>query len=268
MKIDKSKLVTVQQIDGMATKTPHARELEGITRWLLEFLPQVQGDDMKKIIASIGGTIDDLEFGEDFTITFEYFPEVRMHLIYYGPDDEDDGLGSEPEVKFLFSGSRVTWVSSEDLASLVDLTMDFIRDLALKGGSGDEQRVGNSDLLERSIQQRMESFKYIEKGDLGDLAEFVGGTISKSDDSWTITREFFTGINVSLESGITLAGDGCVSARFSGDAMMKINNYAKDQLAIFLMNHVLRFIATKYPGIELPEMVDKAFSFSYLKGKR
>ncbi|MFX0103046.1 MAG: hypothetical protein ACFFCS_26000 [Candidatus Hodarchaeota archaeon] len=263
MSKDGKKFYTVQQIDGSSIKTPHQRELDTIGDSVLNFLPGIPKEKVKEaVLDEMGGRIDDLGFGEDFTLTFTYFPEVIAHVIYYGPDDSEEDLMAEPEVKFLFSGEKVTWVSSEDLASLIDLTMDYLRDLLLEPGKENELPAVQSDLLQKSIVRRLEPFKLLDPIEVSDLSLFIDGKVTSIEGEWKLSKEFFPGIIVSIDfDGSSLGVD------FEGNNIKKINNYAKDQLAIFLMNHCLRFISIEHESLEMPDIVKKAFSFSYLREK-
>ncbi|MBD3185707.1 hypothetical protein GF325_02670 [Candidatus Bathyarchaeota archaeon] len=257
----KKELVTVQQIDGMSTKTPHARELETIGKSVKTFLPRYSRDTIHEVVDEIGGSIDDLEFGEDLTMSFTFFPEATLHVVYYGADEDDD-LVNEPDVRFLFSGKRVTWVSSEDLASLADLTMDYVRELLeSRNGAASSKGEVKSDLLQRSIMQRAEPFALLKAIDMPDLGEFVDANISSRDGTWIMKKEFFPGITIVFEHD-----SKGLKVEFAGKKLTTMNDYAKDQLAIFLMNHVLRFVHLRYPGEANHPIIEKAFSFSYLKG--
>lgn len=256
----KKELVTVQQIDGMSTKTPHARELETIGKSVKNFLPRYSSDAISEVVHGIDGTIDDLGFGEDFTMSFTYFPEVALHVVYYSADEEDD-LVNEPDVRFLFSGKRVTWVSSEDLASLADLTMDYVQELLeSRDGALSSKGESKSDLLQRSILQRAEPFALLKAIDMPELEKFLDASISSRDGTWIMKKEFFPDITILLEHD-----SKSLKVEFSGKKITTINDYAKDQLAIFLMNHVLRFVHLQHPGEANHPIIEKAFSFSYLK---
>ncbi|MHA1791284.1 MAG: hypothetical protein ACTSVI_01485 [Promethearchaeota archaeon] len=262
MKKELKDFITIQQVDGLTTKTPHARELVTIGNGIKTFLDDFPDDIIKGVVAKMGGLVEGINLGEDLGFTFTYFPEVNAHVLFYRPDDDDfDALGGEPDVKFLFSGERVSWISSEDLASLMDLTIDYMR--ALLSGAKDENEIREkySSLLERSIKQRKNPFFLLTPSDKSELGSFLGAEITiDGDDKFVIKKEYFPGIIIFLD----LNGDK-MDVKFAGENIRKINNYAKDQLSIFLMNHVLRYVAWRHPDIDLPEIVKKAFSFSYIK---
>lgn len=252
---------TIQQIDGTGIHSPHDGELKTIATAIKEFIPGISRDDVEAVVQRAGGTIDTMGFGEDFTMSFEIFPDVRIHVVYFAPGSGEDEIESQSDVKFLFSGNTVSIVSSEDLASLVDLSMDYLRDLL--AGTIATRPETPSDLLQRSILQRLEPFGFLNEDDLPDLAAFAGGVLAITDEGWQLHKEFFPGIEIVLNY------DGkSIEFMQEGKNLNNINNYAKDQLSIFLMNHCMRFIGMRYESLGMPDIVDKAFSFSYLRAKR
>lgn len=257
MNVSKKDLLTMQQIDGTSIKTPHDRELQTVAKAVLAFLPGVDHGTVVKTAGLLGARVHDLEFGEAFTLSFEYFPGVRIHALYFQADDDD---GVEAEVKFFFSGDVVSWVSTEDLASLADLTMDYFREVATGVPGWIERHDGPSDLLQRSIMQRVEPFGFIKRIDLPALAAFLGGTLGAVDGEWHVTKTFFPGVDVRMHF------DGkMLRFTFTGEKAGDLNSHARDQLAIFTMNHALRWIRITYSALDMPDMVDKAFSFSYIR---
>ena len=114
-----------------------------------------------------------------------------------------------------------------------------------------------------SIDQRKEPFKHLKIEDLNDLASFVGGVAGQSGNQWTISKNYFPGIETTL---IYDLNEKNLDFKYNGQHLNDINNYAKDQFAIFLMNHCIRFISSKY-NVKEPEIVKKIFSFNYQKSK-
>ncbi|MHA1697220.1 MAG: hypothetical protein ACTSWN_00105 [Promethearchaeota archaeon] len=268
-KIDKKEFITIQEIDGFSLiKSPHSRELRTIAKDLLDFIIHVKKEYLiKLIIEHIGGKIQDAGMGEDLTITIEYFPGVKAHLlIFYGEDEEelDDDLPVEAGIEIYFSGNNVKMVSSEDLASLIDLSKNYIKDLhtgTVHAKNGEKEN-HVSDLLRRSIKQRSEPFKLITPAEIPDMANFCGSSFEiKNGQEWSLIKEYFPGISITLEYF-----DNTIDVHFGGNNIHKIDNYAKDQLAIFLINHCLRFIGLAKSTCEkLPDIVYKTYSFLYLK---
>ncbi|MEX2681216.1 MAG: hypothetical protein Q6373_006425 [Candidatus Sigynarchaeota archaeon] len=263
MKIDKKQLKTVQQIDGTGIGTPHKGELNTIGEFVKELMPRIPESKVKGVVEQqMGGSMDDLGFGETFSMSFEYFPGVRIHVVYFKADTtEEDDMLAEADVKFFFSGEVVSMVSSEDLAGFADLTMDYLQDLAI----GKQAIVPDepSDLLQRSILQRMEPFGLLKREDLPALAAFIGGKLTATDLEWQLTKTYFPGITLVMKY------DGKrIAFEFTGENVGRMNAHAKDELAIFMLNHGLRFIGITYESLKMPTIVEQAFSFSYLRKKK
>ena len=113
-----------------------------------------------------------------------------------------------------------------------------------------------------AIEQRREPFQYLNLTHLDDLATFVGGTMEQKGDSWELSKIYFEGVSVGL---IYNPHDQSLDLTYEGENLIGLDNYARDQLGIFLMNHCLRFIRITYPEIQMPQIVKQTFSFSYIK---
>jgi len=258
MKIDKKQLKTVQQIDGTGIGTPHKGELITIGEFVKELMPRIPESKVKGVVEQqMGGSMDDLGFDETFSMSFEYFPGVKVRVVYFKADtNEGDDMFAEADVKFFFSGEVVSMVSSEDLVGFTDLTMDYLQDLAIGKHSvvPDEP----SDLLQRSILQRLAPFAFLKRDDLPALAAFVGGKLTATELEWQITKTYFPGIT------IVMRYDGKrIAFEFTGGNVGRMNLHAKDELAIFMLNHCLRFIGITYAALKMPAIVEQAFSFSF-----
>ena len=261
----KRKYITVREIDGrLGIQSPHEGELKTIEKGIINFFINNSEESIKRVVEKrLKGNIDPIGFDEDFAISFEYFPEVRIHILYNNYEEEEDDAFSGSELRFLFSGDRVTWVPSEDLLSLLESTLNYLEEQV----EGKKQVYKfpdlKSDLLKMSINQRIEPFKHMMLKDLNDLASFVGGIGGHSADEWTLSKNYFPGIEVTLIYNIKKKD---INFKYHGQYLDDINNYAKDQFAIFLMNHCIRFISFTY-NVKDPEIVKKVFSFNYQKSK-
>ncbi len=263
---DKRKYVSVREIDGRrGIDTPHERELKTVEEGKMDIFQKTDQALMKQLVQQkLAGKIENIGFDEDYTITFEFFPEVRVHVLYFNYEDEEDEAFSGIELQFLFSGSRVKWVPSEDLISLLDVALDYLEDLVEP-----EQKIyklpeHQTDLLKDSIKQRAEPFEHLKREQLQDLADFVGGKIERERQTWILSRTFFPGIIIGL---LIDEKTRKINIQCKGENIERINNYARDQLGIFLINHCLRFISITNPGVEMPDIVSKMFSFSYKKAQ-
>jgi len=263
LKKEKNNYITVREIDGrMGMQSPHEGELKTIARGNIEFFTKTSLDKIKGPVESrLNGKIEDIGFDEDYTITLEFFPDVKVHILYNNYDDEEDDAFSGSELKFLFSGDKVKWVPSEDLLSLLESTFGYLEEIVESIDEENVLRGDKSALLVGSIMQRKEPFIHVKDNDLEELAKFVGGIAGKTADQWTLSKNYFQGIETTL---IYDKSTKEIDFTFSGKNYKKINNYAKDQMAIFLMNHCIRFISSKH-GIKEPAIVKKMFSFNYQK---
>lgn len=258
----KGTYVTIQQIDGMSgIKSPHAREIEEFGKSKVILFGNNKYMRVKITVEEkLLGKVENIGFNENYTVTFEFFPEVRAHVLFFNYE-EDEALGGN-ELKFLFSGERVQWVPSEDLTSLLEASLDYLEALLELDPAVYEVPSKKSDLLQMSIQQRTEPFIHLKREHLLDLANFIGGKMDQKENNWTLVKSFYNGISVIIEYN---TADKSLNLNFEGEQVRKINNYVKDQLGIFLLNHCLRFISITYPGIAMPKIVKQTFSFSYIK---
>ncbi len=260
----KKKYVTAQEVDGFkGIKSPHARELEELGKSNVNLFVSHKKRQIKILVENqLKGQIEDLGLDEDYTVTFEFFPEVRAHLLFYNYEEEEDEAFGGSEIKFLYSGDRAKWVPTEDSIGLIESALHFLENLLqvtpeVHGLSGKK-----TDLLEMAIEQRKEPFYYLNLKHLDDLAGFVGGSAEQKGDSWELTKSYFEGVTVGL---IYNPHEKSLDLTYEGENLIGIDNYARDQLGIFLMNHCLRFIRVTYPETQMPQIVKQAFSFSYIK---
>lgn len=115
---------TIQQIDAIkGIRTPHDRDLLDMGKKHVETFKNLTQDDLNTLTELLGASHEIIDYGEKWTLTMEYFPDVKIHvLLQY----DDEGLSAEPyEFQFLFSGERVTWLSGEDLCHLVEIFLNY-----------------------------------------------------------------------------------------------------------------------------------------------
>jgi hypothetical protein len=72
--------------------------------------------DVSKLAEFIGGKVESLGMGEDWAISKEIFPGVRVFFVFNHADDE-----FASSLKVLFSGDRIKLMKGEDLAGFVIL---------------------------------------------------------------------------------------------------------------------------------------------------
>ena len=108
----------------------------------------------------------------------------------------------------------------------------------------------------------MEPFIHLRAEDLKNLASFVGGQLTHNKRSWELSKTFFEGFTIIINYS---KEPNKLDIKYTGENITKINNYARDQLGIFIINHCLRFISVTYPDKKMPKVVGQMFSYSYLK---
>jgi len=256
----KSKFLTAHQIDGhKGIKSPHAHELDNMGKEWGSMLLNVDINKVKEIVENeLNGKIENLDFGEDYTITIEFFPEVNIHILYYNYL-EDEAFGNT-ELRFLFSGERVNLIPAEDLTGYIEAALHLIENYLENNGKLYDVPEKKSPLLQMAIRQRIAPFKFFKKEDLNDLANFVGAKLEESEKEWKLVRTYFNELNVILSYTKEK-----LDISFQGNNVPRVDNYSRDQLGIHLMNHCLRFLLLTHPDIEFPKIVKQMFSYSYIK---
>ncbi len=266
MSQDKKKYVTAHEIDGhKGIKSPHARELEEMGQEKGEIFINEKKRRVKILLEEeFGGRMENLGFDEDYTLTLTFFPEVKVHILYTNFEEEEDEPFEGAELKFLFSGERVRWIPTEDLIGLIEATLGLFETLLQDSAEHNRLAPEKTSLLIQAIDQRSKPFIHLKSENLKDLATFIGGELTQSDSSWQLTKTFFKGFDITL---IYNPQTKELDVDYNGANVIKINNYARDQLGIFIINHCLRFLSITYPEIKMPKIVGQMFSYSYLRSK-
>jgi hypothetical protein len=112
MGLKDKKLIGLQEIEGAVS--PHQKQIDMALKTRKEALEYVA--DVAKLAEFIGGKVESLGMGEDWTISKEVFPGVQVFFIFNRADEE---LPSS--LKVLFSGDRIKLMRGEDLAGFVIL---------------------------------------------------------------------------------------------------------------------------------------------------
>ncbi|MFX0022309.1 MAG: hypothetical protein ACFE9S_08270 [Candidatus Hermodarchaeota archaeon] len=260
--MSKRKFWTVGQIDATGVKGPHEKELEDISEAKNSLFINLDKDVLKNIVyQDLGGIIENIGFSEDWTISIEMFPEVNIHMAYsYFGDEFDDGI--EAEFKFYFSGKRVFWVPGEDIATYIDILMDFI-ERKIKGRQPFEKSYkSKTKLMEKVLKQRSEPFKFLRDDEKEKLTDFLGAKVWKEEERWHIKKEFFPEVIIEIEWD---AQNG-LDIKFSGNNLSRnIDSYHIEFVGIFFLNHILRFITVNNKDKDLPDICYIMFSRYYTK---
>lgn len=109
MGLKDKKLVSIKEIDGPLT--PHDAFIKREADLRKEALSHV--DDVSRLAEYIGGEVEPLAVGEDWSITKEVFPGIRIHFLYTHADEEFPS-----SIRILFSGGNIKKIRGEDLVEL------------------------------------------------------------------------------------------------------------------------------------------------------
>ncbi|MFX1380547.1 MAG: hypothetical protein ACFFA4_15785 [Promethearchaeota archaeon] len=260
--MSKRKYWTIGQIDATGVRGPHEKELEDISKMKYPLFINLKPEILKDIVyKELGGKIENIDFGEDWTISIEMFPEVNVHLAFsYFGDEFGDGI--DAEFKFYFSGMRVCWVPGEDSATFIDIIMDFI-ERKIKGLEPFEKKFKTkTELMENVLKQRSEPFNLLNIQDQNNLSSFLGAKVWKIENTWHVEKEIFPEIIIEViwndKTGLDI--------KFSGENLSKnIDSYHIEFIGIFLINHILRYITVNNIDRELPDICYIMFSRYYTK---
>ena len=104
------KLISLREIEGAVS--PHQAQVDRALKARQEALEYVA--NVSELAAFMGGKVESLGLKEDWAISKEIFPGVKVFFIYNRADDEFPG-----NLRVLFSGDRIQLLSGEDLAGIV-----------------------------------------------------------------------------------------------------------------------------------------------------
>lgn len=260
----KRNFMTIGQIDATGIRGPHEKELIDIGKSKVNLFKDIDVETLKKfVVKDIGGKIENLDFDEDFTITIEFFPEVNIHFLYtYYGDEFGDYL--EAEIKFFFSGERVSWVPGEDLATIIDIVMDFL-ERRIKGEVPFEKSYDKkTELMKKVLVQRKEPFQFLREEEKRELAMFLGAKVWRVTNGWRIKKEIFPKIFVEIFYD---NNQNNLDISYIGDNLEKIGSYHLELIGIFVINHILRYITINNIEKKLPNICFMMFSRFYSKLK-
>ncbi len=261
---EQRKLWKIGQIDGIGIRGPHEKELQDFSKVKYPLFKELAIDQLRDcVVKDIGGKMDNIGFGEDWTITFEVFPLVNIHISYSFFGDEF-GDEMEAELNYYFSGERVHLVPGEDLVAFVDILLAFIERMIKKEEPFDKNYDKKSKMLEKVLMQRREAFKFLKDEDKEKLSAFLGARVQKTLDGWMIIQEIFpkifTEITWDTRKGLDIA--------FSGNNLAKrISSVHAELAGVFTINHILRYITLNNLEKNLPSVCFTMFSRYFTKQK-
>jgi len=117
MENKKPKLVSLREIEGKIS--PHQGQVDRALKARAEALNFVS--DVEALAEFIGGKKEILGYREDWAISKDIFPGIRVYYIFTRSDDEFPAA-----LKVLFEGERLNLVSGEDLAGIIIPTVSHM----------------------------------------------------------------------------------------------------------------------------------------------
>ncbi|WP_287587438.1 hypothetical protein [Candidatus Borrarchaeum sp.] len=261
---EQRKLWKIGQIDAIGIRSPHEKELQEFSNSKYPLFKDLAIDKMRDFVVNdIGGKMNNIGLGEDWTITFEIFPQVNIHISYSFFGDEF-GDEMEAELKYYFSGERVHLIPGEDLVAFVDILLDFIERMIKNEEPFDKNFDVKSKMMENVLTQRSEPFKFLKDEDQEKLSTFLGAKIQKTSDRWSIIREVFPNIFTEI---VWNTKEG-LDIEFSGENLAKkISSVHAEFLGIFTINQILRYITLNNLDKNLPDICYTMFSRYFTKQK-
>ena len=260
---NKKKFWTISEIDATGVRGPHEIELKNISNAKYHHFINIDRERLLKIVKEdLGAKIENLGLNEDYTITIEMFPHVKIHIIYSYFGDEFGDI--EAEFKFIFSGEHANMVPGEDSATFIDIIIDFLERKIKEEEPFDKNYEKKSELMEKVLIQRAKPFSLLVENDLEKLAEFTGAKVWKNKNRWRIKKELFP----KIFTEITWDDQNGLDIFFFGDNLSKnISSYHVELIGIFIINHILRYITIQNEEKDLPDICYMMFSRYYTKDK-
>lgn len=249
-------LISISEIDNVKSAcSPHAEELKNFGKEWSSLFREFDREDLEKVSRSIKGEMDELGIDEEWALTKELFPEVRVHISYHYYGEEFSSYGEEDKLRFLFSGDRVKKVTGEDLAGMIEVILNFIGRITsgkVRGEGGKRKK-----LRERYFEPRKKAITFLNTGseeEMDKLEKFLGGRLTSKNSKKILEKEFFQ--NVSVRINIV---DDELEGLYLQDETDRMADYEKDALIVYTLNHIIRFITQGHPDRDLPEFCNKVF---------
>ncbi len=259
----KQKFMTIGQIDATGVTGPHEKELREICVRKAPIFRMMDIDIIENIIIKdLNGKLENIGFDEDWTITLEFFPQIKLHILYYDYGNEFDDI--KDELKILFSGERAYWIPGEDLATYIEIIMDFIEKRSKSLTSLNQNYKKKTNLMRKIIEQRKIAFKFIKEIDIKDFTQYLNAKVWKTTSGMRIKKEIFPEIFIEI---IYDSVKYELDISYSGSKLINISHYHIELIGTFLINHILRYIVINNQDKELPDICYMMFSRLFTKEK-
>lgn len=250
------KISTIDAMKGI--RTPHESDLEEIGKIKLDLFRTFSTDVLQNICKEINAHILEMDLGEEWAISKEYFPGANVHVLYQYYGDEF-GDNKEDEIQFLFSGDKVSIIPGEDLSHFVEITADYM-ELFAQNKNFDQVYSGKpSDMLKIALKERSAPFFKMDQTNFKEMAKFIGAEYLNEQLFTLIYRPF-------PKFEIKIWGNEQKNLQFSvqGDAVSRLPVYDSERLIIMAVNHCLRYIKNILKE-DAPKICNVMFSGFYKK---
>ncbi|MBN2157500.1 MAG: hypothetical protein JW776_15750 [Candidatus Lokiarchaeota archaeon] len=243
MSSSSSQFYTIQQIDAVkGIITPHYRDLKDLGTKYISTFQNLKVEDLIPLSESLGIEIENIGFGELWTITKVYFPKIKIHVLL---QFDDEGLSTEPyELQFLFSGKQVHWLSGEDLCHLCEILLNYTSTILKRQFPQDIYSETPSPLLDKAMIERTINWENI-----------------SIDEELLSYFDFQPFPGLKIEYNIRSKP---TSFTITSNKLDRFWIYDVDRLVIMGLNQLLRLVKIKL-GKQAPPICNLMFSGYYKK---
>ena len=112
----------------------------------------------------------------------------------------------------------------------------------------------HDNFLKTQLERRKVCLSIVENPQ--ELADFIGGAVEtpRSDEKWSISKELFPGVFVHVMYRTYDEFEDRLEAFFSGDRIRGMPGEDLAELAIAVVNHMIRYVRTTIDVDKLPEI--------------
>ncbi len=249
-------LLTISEIEeSPGISSPREKQLKDLSRKWVQNFRNLDGSNLEKLADLVGGEINDLDLKEDWTLSVEFFPGVKVHFVYYFHGEEFSNYGGKDSFKFCFSGENAEEVNGDDYFGLIEVTLrycsNFLQEEEKRTGKDLEWKITGEDFGSKN-----EPIKYLETKDENELqkaADYLGGRYENVNSQPVLEKEIFQDLKISMKF------EDKFNILFSGENMKWIIDYDLELLSMLSLNHLIRFITKTHQGENLPDICWEVF---------
>lgn len=246
-------LFTIKEIDGVShTISPQQKELNKIGKKWGEKFKEFDARKIEKFSNLIGGEREKLKIGERWAVRKKFFPGVKVHFSFHYHGEEFDSYGKN-QIRFLFSGKNVKDVTGEDLLLMIESTLNFAGRLFSKNYSTFEGKWKENINIYKARREGLEKLNWNNKDEIERLANFIESKWKYTNSSVLFSKEFFPKLFLKLKFGENF------DTSFCGERAKTMTGNELGNLAILVLNHIIRFITKNRPSSEIPKICEKVF---------